>query len=147
MSSRPLNDDEVINEMNKMVAFIRQEANEKAREIKVKADEEFAIEKVSTSQATDAHTRYHGLTFLQYSRPSSSSRSSRLSMLNSRRSASRPRFPRRCAHMQPSTFAVVIVLKSLCLTTQRPINLDEQIPSKASSEARRATARPVLRSS
>ncbi|PSR78036.1 hypothetical protein PHLCEN_2v7599 [Hermanssonia centrifuga] len=45
MSTRPLNDDEVISEMNKMVAFIKQEALEKAREIKVKADEEFAIEK------------------------------------------------------------------------------------------------------
>jgi len=45
MSTRALNDDEVISEMNKMVAFIRQEAMEKAREIKVKADEEFAIEK------------------------------------------------------------------------------------------------------
>jgi len=45
MSSRPLNDEEVVSEMNKMVAFIRQEAFEKAREIKVKADEEFAIEK------------------------------------------------------------------------------------------------------
>ncbi|TXT10943.1 hypothetical protein VHUM_01694 [Vanrija humicola] len=31
--------------MNKMVAFISQEAREKAREIQVKADEEFAIEK------------------------------------------------------------------------------------------------------
>jgi len=31
--------------MNKMVAFIKQEALEKAREIRVKADEEFAIEK------------------------------------------------------------------------------------------------------
>jgi vacuolar-type H+-ATPase subunit E/Vma4 len=30
----------------KQVAFIKQEAMEKAREIKVKADEEFAIEKV-----------------------------------------------------------------------------------------------------
>jgi V-type H+-transporting ATPase subunit E len=40
-----MNDDEVLNEMNKMVAFIKQEALEKAREIKVKADEEFAIEK------------------------------------------------------------------------------------------------------
>ncbi|TFY65979.1 hypothetical protein EVG20_g5114 [Dentipellis fragilis] len=46
MASRPLNDDEVLSEMNKMVAFIKQEALEKAREIKVKADEEFAIEKV-----------------------------------------------------------------------------------------------------
>ncbi|EMD36194.1 hypothetical protein CERSUDRAFT_84268 [Gelatoporia subvermispora B] len=44
-ATRPLNDDEVVSEMNKMVAFIRQEAMEKAREIKVKADEEFAIEK------------------------------------------------------------------------------------------------------
>ncbi|KAJ2707846.1 V-ATPase V1 sector subunit E [Coemansia sp. IMI 203386] len=43
--SRPLNDDEVYSEMNKMVAFIKQEALEKAREIKVKADEEFNIEK------------------------------------------------------------------------------------------------------
>jgi len=40
-----LNDDEVLSEMKKMVAFIKQEALEKAREIKVKADEEFAIEK------------------------------------------------------------------------------------------------------
>ncbi|CEH13764.1 atpase v1 a1 complex subunit e [Ceraceosorus bombacis] len=43
--SRPLNDDEVLTEMKKMVAFIKQEAMEKAREIQVKADEEFAIEK------------------------------------------------------------------------------------------------------
>ncbi|PWN22112.1 putative vacuolar ATP synthase subunit E [Microstroma glucosiphilum] len=43
--SRPMNDDEVLNEMKKMVAFIKQEAMEKAREIQVKADEEFAIEK------------------------------------------------------------------------------------------------------
>lgn len=42
-----MNDDEVLTEMKKMVAFIKQEAMEKAREIQVKADEEFAIEKVS----------------------------------------------------------------------------------------------------
>ncbi|KAF8066800.1 ATPase, V1/A1 complex, subunit E [Lyophyllum atratum] len=58
MSSRPLNDDEVLNQMNKMVAFIKQEALEKAREIKVKADEEFAIEKAKIvkqeQQAIDA---------------------------------------------------------------------------------------------
>ncbi|PWN52706.1 ATPase, V1/A1 complex, subunit E, partial [Violaceomyces palustris] len=45
MSSRPLNDEEVLTEMKKMVAFIKQEAMEKAREIQIKADEEFAIEK------------------------------------------------------------------------------------------------------
>ncbi|TFK37021.1 ATPase, V1/A1 complex, subunit E [Crucibulum laeve] len=58
MASRALNDDEVLNEMNKMVAFIKQEALEKAREIRVKADEEFAIEKAKLvkqeQQAIDA---------------------------------------------------------------------------------------------
>ncbi|WVR03924.1 hypothetical protein IAU60_000923 [Kwoniella sp. DSM 27419] len=43
--SGALDDNEVQTEMNKMVAFISQEAREKAREIQVKADEEFAIEK------------------------------------------------------------------------------------------------------
>ncbi|PVV05303.1 hypothetical protein BB560_000180 [Smittium megazygosporum] len=43
--NRPLNDDEVFTEMKKMVAFIKQEALEKAREIRAKADEEFNIEK------------------------------------------------------------------------------------------------------
>jgi len=56
--ARPLSDDEVQSEMNKMVAFIKQEALEKAREIKVKADEEFAIEKAKLvrqeQQAIDA---------------------------------------------------------------------------------------------
>lgn len=41
----PLNEDEVQQEMKKMIAFIRQEAIEKAREIRVKADEEFNVEK------------------------------------------------------------------------------------------------------
>ncbi|KAJ1552234.1 V-ATPase V1 sector subunit E, partial [Cladochytrium tenue] len=40
-----LSDNEVAAEMTKMVSFIKQEALEKAREIKVKADEEFNIEK------------------------------------------------------------------------------------------------------
>jgi len=44
-ASRALNDDEVLSEMKKIVTFITQEALEKAREIKVKADEEFNIEK------------------------------------------------------------------------------------------------------
>ncbi|EIW68859.1 V-type H+-transporting ATPase subunit E [Tremella mesenterica] len=40
-----LSENEIQTEMNKMVAFISQEAREKAREIQVKADEEFSIEK------------------------------------------------------------------------------------------------------
>ena len=36
---------QVTTELRKMTAFIRQEATEKAREIEIKADEEFAIEK------------------------------------------------------------------------------------------------------
>lgn len=38
-------DDESSKEMRKMIAFIAQEASEKAREIEIKADEEFNIEK------------------------------------------------------------------------------------------------------
>lgn len=42
-------------ELRKMTAFIRQEASEKAREIEIKADEEFAIEKSKlVRQETDA---------------------------------------------------------------------------------------------
>ncbi|KAI9852821.1 MAG: V-ATPase V1 sector subunit E [Thelocarpon superellum] len=45
MSQHALSDDQVAGELKKMTAFIRQEALEKAREIQIKADEEFAIEK------------------------------------------------------------------------------------------------------
>ncbi|KAF2689509.1 vacuolar ATP synthase subunit E [Lentithecium fluviatile CBS 122367] len=40
-----LSDDQVAGELRKMTAFIKQEAMEKANEIRLKADEEFAIEK------------------------------------------------------------------------------------------------------
>ncbi|EPS36876.1 hypothetical protein H072_9474 [Dactylellina haptotyla CBS 200.50] len=43
--SMSLTDDQVAGELKKMIAFIKQEAQEKAREIQIKADEEFAIEK------------------------------------------------------------------------------------------------------
>lgn len=53
-----LSDNEVSAELKKMVAFIKQEALEKAREIEIKADEEFAIEKSKLvrqeTQAIDA---------------------------------------------------------------------------------------------
>lgn len=40
-----MSDDQVGQELRKMTAFIKQEALEKSREIEIKADEEFAIEK------------------------------------------------------------------------------------------------------
>ena len=53
-----LSDDQVAAELRKMTSFIRQEALEKAREIHLKADEEFAIEKSKLvrqeTQAIDA---------------------------------------------------------------------------------------------
>ncbi|RMJ27152.1 hypothetical protein PHISP_01980 [Aspergillus sp. HF37] len=57
--SHALSDDQdyaqVAGELRKMTAFIRQEALEKAREIQLKADEEFAIEKSKlVRQDTDA---------------------------------------------------------------------------------------------
>ncbi|KAH8695039.1 putative ATP synthase subunit E [Talaromyces proteolyticus] len=46
MSQRhALSDDQVAGELRKMTAFIKQEALEKSKEIHIKADEEFAIEK------------------------------------------------------------------------------------------------------
>ncbi|KKY15802.1 putative atp synthase subunit [Phaeomoniella chlamydospora] len=57
MSQHALSDDQVASELKKMTAFIKQEALEKAREIQLKADEEFAIEKSklvrSETQAID----------------------------------------------------------------------------------------------
>lgn len=50
-----LSDDQVGQELRKMTAFIKQEAEEKAREIEIKANEEFAIEKSKlVLQETDA---------------------------------------------------------------------------------------------
>ncbi|KAK7414019.1 V-ATPase V1 sector subunit E [Neonectria punicea] len=55
MSQHALSDQQVDNELRKMTAFIEQEAKEKAREIKFKADQEFEIEKSKlVRQETDA---------------------------------------------------------------------------------------------
>ncbi|KAI9809310.1 MAG: V-ATPase V1 sector subunit E [Sarcosagium campestre] len=53
--SHALSDDQVAGELKKMTAFIHQEALEKAKEIHIKADEEFAIEKSKlVRQETDS---------------------------------------------------------------------------------------------
>ncbi|KAG5946607.1 V-ATPase V1 sector subunit E [Claviceps monticola] len=55
MSKHALSDQQVDNELRKMTAFIKQEAMEKAREIEIKANEEFEIEKSKlVRQETDA---------------------------------------------------------------------------------------------
>ncbi|KAF5535237.1 v-type proton ATPase subunit E [Fusarium napiforme] len=55
MSQHALSDQQVNNELSKMTAFIKQEAMEKAREIEIKANEEFEIEKSKlVRQETDA---------------------------------------------------------------------------------------------
>jgi len=88
--SKPLNDEEVLSEMNKMVAFIKQEANEKAREIKIKADEEFAIEKAKLvkqeQQAIDAQyeKKRKGAEVAQKIAQSTVTNKSRLRLLNRR---------------------------------------------------------------
>jgi len=90
MAARPLNDEEVLNEMNKMVAFIKQEAMEKAREIRVKADEEFAIEKAKLvkqeQHAIDAQyeKRRKGAEVAQKIAQSTQTNKSRLKLLQKR---------------------------------------------------------------
>ncbi|KAI0172486.1 ATPase, V1/A1 complex, subunit E [Hypoxylon sp. FL1284] len=55
-----LSDDQVGQELRKMTAFIKQEAREKAREIEIKANEEFSIEKSKlVRQDTDAIDAAH----------------------------------------------------------------------------------------
>ncbi|KAI2634803.1 ATPase, V1/A1 complex, subunit E [Hypomontagnella submonticulosa] len=55
-----LSDDQVGQELRKMTAFIKQEAIEKAREIEIKANEEFSIEKSKlVRQETDAIDAAH----------------------------------------------------------------------------------------
>ncbi|CCG81453.1 putative ATP synthase subunit E [Taphrina deformans PYCC 5710] len=49
-----MNESQVQGEMRKMTAFIRQEALEKSKEIHIKADEEFAIEKAKLVRAEQA---------------------------------------------------------------------------------------------
>ena len=51
---------QVASELKKMTAFIKQEALEKAREIRIKADEEFAIEKskLVRSETSSIDTQY-----------------------------------------------------------------------------------------
>ncbi|KAL6939742.1 V-ATPase V1 sector subunit E [Hanseniaspora osmophila] len=44
-AAHPLNDNQVNEELNKMQTFIKKEAEEKAKEIKLKADQEYEIEK------------------------------------------------------------------------------------------------------
>jgi len=52
-----MNDSEINNQIKQMVSFIQQEANEKANEIKLKADEEFNIEKLRMVEAEKAKIR------------------------------------------------------------------------------------------
>merc|ERR1712000_567416 len=55
MSQLALSDQQVDNELRKMTAFIKQEAMEKSREIEIKANEEFEIEKSKlVRQETDS---------------------------------------------------------------------------------------------
>ncbi|KAI3327037.1 ATPase, V1/A1 complex, subunit E [Xylariaceae sp. AK1471] len=63
-----LSDDQVGQELRKMTAFIKQEAIEKAREIEIKANEEFSIEKSKlVRQETDAIDATYAKKFKQAS--------------------------------------------------------------------------------
>lgn len=68
MSQQALSDQQVQNELRKMTAFIKQEAMEKAREIEIKANEEFEIEKSKlVRQETDAIDKDYEKKFKQAS--------------------------------------------------------------------------------
>lgn len=85
-----LSDDQVGAELKKMTAFIKQEAMEKAREIEIKADEEFAIEKsklVRTETSTIDATyekKFKAATMSQQITRSTVANKSRLKILSAR---------------------------------------------------------------
>ncbi|KAJ1335623.1 V-type H+-transporting ATPase subunit E [Microdochium nivale] len=85
-----LSDDQVGQELRKMTAFIKQEAHEKAREIEVKANEEFSIEKSklvgSETDAIDATyaKKFKQATMSQQITRSTVSNKTRLKVLGAR---------------------------------------------------------------
>ncbi|KAL5606347.1 hypothetical protein BROUX41_002764 [Berkeleyomyces rouxiae] len=85
-----LSDDQVGQELRKMTAFIKQEAEEKAREITIKADEEFNIEKAklvrSETDAIDAafEKKYKQATMAQQITRSTVANKARLTVLAAR---------------------------------------------------------------
>jgi len=89
-NSHGLSDEQVSNELKRMVAFIKQEAIEKSREIHIKADEEFAIEKAKlvrqeTSQIDAQYDgRYKHASMAQQISASNLTNRSRLRVLNAR---------------------------------------------------------------
>ncbi|KAF5017985.1 hypothetical protein F66182_10054 [Fusarium sp. NRRL 66182] len=90
MSQHALSDQQVDNELRKMTAFIKQEAMEKAREIEIKANEEFEIEKSKlVRQETDAidsqyEKKFKQATMSQQITRSTVSNKTRLRVLGSR---------------------------------------------------------------
>ncbi|KAM0357654.1 hypothetical protein ACHAPY_004633 [Fusarium culmorum] len=90
MSQHALSDQQVNNELSKMTAFIKQEAMEKAREIEIKANEEFEIEKSKlVRQETDAidsqyEKKFKQATMSQQITRSTVSNKTRLKVLGSR---------------------------------------------------------------
>uniref|UniRef100_A0A1Y1LUQ7 Vacuolar ATP synthase subunit E n=1 Tax=Photinus pyralis TaxID=7054 RepID=A0A1Y1LUQ7_PHOPY len=90
MSQHALSDQQVDNELRKMTAFIKQEAMEKAREIEIKANEEFEIEKSKlVRQETDAidiqyEKKFKQATMSQQITRSTVSNKTRLKVLSAR---------------------------------------------------------------
>ncbi|KAM0356175.1 hypothetical protein ACHAPU_000570 [Fusarium lateritium] len=90
MSQHALSDQQVNSELSKMTAFIKQEAMEKAREIEIKANEEFEIEKSKlVRQETDAidtqyEKKFKQATMSQQITRSTVSNKTRLKVLGSR---------------------------------------------------------------
>ncbi|KAI9904104.1 hypothetical protein N3K66_000633 [Trichothecium roseum] len=90
MSQHALSDQQVDNELRKMTAFIKQEAMEKAREIEIKANEEFEIEKSKlVREETDAidnqyEKKFKQATMSQQITRSTMSNKTRLKVLSAR---------------------------------------------------------------
>ncbi|RSL91015.1 V-type proton ATPase subunit E [Fusarium oligoseptatum] len=84
MSQHALSDQQVDNELRKMTAFIKQEAMEKAREIEIKANEEFEIEKETDAIDVQYEKKFKQATMSQQITRSTVSNKTRLRVLGAR---------------------------------------------------------------
>uniref|UniRef100_A0A060T3R2 ARAD1A11594p n=1 Tax=Blastobotrys adeninivorans TaxID=409370 RepID=A0A060T3R2_BLAAD len=89
-SSQALSDDQVAGELRKMVEFIKKEADEKAKEIELKANEEYEIEKANIVRSETANIdeqyerKYKQASLAQQITKSSIANKSRLKLLGAR---------------------------------------------------------------
>lgn len=151
-----MSDDQVASELRKMTAFIRQEALEKAREIQLKADEEFSIEKAqlvrqeTSSIDVQYEKKFKQASMSQQITKSTLSNKTRLRLLSARQELLNDLFEqaaKRLASYTEDQAKYQSILKNLILEALYALNekkvlvrcrsKDDEVVSKAADDAKK----------